>query len=633
MPSSRRRPFRQTPEDENPPRRTGSRRRKSERRGVGARERQELFSDPPEHAEGDDLDGIGLSEGGRRPTSRRRRSGPERISRRGSERDSGSSSTGRSKREKQALAKQKVRKLIPAGVLLVLIILGIVAWQIPGWIRGGFMDELSSADAYVRENAVFNLSDPASASGLQVRLQGGKFSESGGAAAVALARINPRRSSAGLEALTAAAGSNDPEVRLSAAHGLGLCGQPRGVEALAKLLKEDDKKIVRVQAARSLGMIKTPESVAALISQAESQKEVRTAAQAALLTAACPAARDELVKGLGASSSEMRAACRRALIASDQDREVSATDITRLLASEEESVRAGAISFLALSGDDKLFGSAVEKALTDKSEMVRAAAAEAIGLRGRTSLAGKLEKLVTNAEEKAEVKAAAARALGGMRKLDSVPALAGLLADGNQEEVARQAAADALLVICSAKHNSFMRQVGTYEEDERASHLAVALEKPDMRWKVLEELVAACPSFKSKELSSKGFAAMKALCGRKLAEKSEVWKTWMDNKLADARVLGQISKLVEEAYEIKKKKDTDSQNRAFAAVEKAMKLAKVLRKKADEDDTKYFQGLFGDLCRKIGRDPKKEMLKEDAPENKKTTEEKDEKKEKPEEKD
>jgi HEAT repeat protein len=596
---------------------------------VSSRERQELFSDPPEHAQGDELDSIGLSEGGRRPTSRRRRPGSERVSRHGNERDSDSSTGGRSKREKQARAKRQVRKLIPVGVLLGLIILGIVAWQIPGWIRGGFLGELSSSDAYTRENAVLNLSDPASASALQARLQGGKFSEAGGAAAVALARIDPRRSTAGLEALTAAAGSKDPEVRLSAAHGLGLYGQPQAVATLAKLLKEDDKKIVRAQAARSLGMIKSPESVAALISQAQSQKEVRDAALAALLTAACPAARDELVKGLGAPSSEMRAACRRALIATDQDRQVSATDIAGLLASEEDAVRAGAISFLALSGNGKLFEDAVNKALTDKSEVVRAAAAEAIGLREWKSLAGKLEKLVSSAEEKAKVKTAAAKALGEMRKLTSVPALASLLADTAQEEVARLAAADALVAICKAKHNSFMRQVGTYEEDERASHLAVALEKPDMRWKLLEQLVAACPSFKSKELKSSGFAAMKALCGRfKLAEKPEVWKTWMENKLADARVLGQISKLLERAYEIKKKKDPASLNQAFAMVVQAMKLAKGLRKKADKDDEKYFQGLFEDLCKKIRLDPKKELLKADVPEKKEAAGEKKEKEEK-----
>ncbi len=602
MPSSRRRPYRKPPEGEDQPRRTSSRRSGSERRGVSSRERQELFSDPPEHAEGEQLDNIGLPEERRRPTSSRRR-GSERTNRRASERESASSSAGRSKREKQDWAKRKVKKLLPLGILLGVIILVLIGLQIPGWIRGSFMSELSSSNAQTRESAALNLADPAAAGGLQAKLESTKFEEAGGAAAVALAKIDAQRSDAGLEALVAATGSEKIETRLAAAYGLGLYGLPAAVEPLAKLVKTDEKKLVRVQAARSLGMIRSPESISALISQSESQKEVRDAAVTALLTAACPEARDQLVQGLGSASSQMREACRRALIATDQDQQVSQADIKKLLESETPEVRAGAVSFLALSGKSDVFTAAVTKALEDKSEIVRASAANAAGLRRFKPALGTLEKMVKE-EENAEVRTAAARALGQFRKISSVAPLAECLADGSAPEVVRLAAADALAAVCNPKANPFRRQVGGFEEGERASHLSVAIKSPDTRWKALEVLVAGCPGFKSKELKSKGYAAMKALCGRRLGEKPEIWKTWLDKKQTDAATLGHISALVEEAYKLKKQRQETA---AFDKMAAAMRLSKALLKKADDDDRDYFQGLFGDLCSKIGKDPKKEI--------------------------
>lgn len=600
MPSSRRRPFRKSPEGEDPPRRPSSRRSGSERRGVSSRERSELFSDPPEHADGEELDSIGLSEGRRRRGSSRRRS--ERTGRRGSEREAGAG-VARSKREKQNWARRKVKKLVPLGILLGVIILVLVCLQIPGWIRSGFMNELASADIYTRENAALNLSEPAAAPGLQARLENDKFEEAGGAAAVALAGIDPRRSDAGLDALAAACASNKVETRLAAAHGLGLYGQPAAVEALAKLLKGDEDKVVRVQAARSLGMIRSPKSVEALISQADAQKEVRDAAVVALLTAACPEARDQLVQGLGSGSRQMREACRRALIATEQDKQVSEADVRKLLTSAKPEVRAGAIGFMALSGKGDAFAQAVKTALDDKSETVRTAAVEAAGLRRFKPALGKLERMVVE-EKDSGVRAAVARALGLLQKLSSVVPLAKVLADGSAPETVRLAAADALVAVCNPKANPFRRPVGQFEEGERAAHLSVAIKEPDLRWKAVEVLVAGCPGFKSDELKTRGYAAMKAVCGRKLGPKPEIWQAWYQKKMADARVLGRISALVEEAYQLKKQKQ---ETPAYNKMEAAMRLSKALLKKADPADLKYFQGLFGDLCGKIGKKPKDEI--------------------------
>ena len=94
--------------------------------------------------------------------------------------------------------------------------------------------------------------------------------------------------------------------------------------------------------------------------------------------------------------------------------------------------------------------------------------------------------------------------------------------------------------------------------------------------------------------------------------------------MSDARVLGQISAMVEEAYKLKKQRQ---ETPAYKKMEAAMRLSKALLKKADVDDRDYFQGLFGDLCSKIRKDPKKEINVVD-PEPKPEDTEKDKKEEK-----
>jgi HEAT repeat protein len=620
VPSSRRRPYRKQPEDEAQSRRPSSRRRGTERRGVSSRERHELFSDPPEHADAEELDNIGIEGSrGRRKTSRRassERTGrrvSERGSRRGSQRDDGAG-PGRSKREKRDWARRKVRKLVPVGVLAGLVVLGLIATQIPGWIRGAHLDKLSSSNPYIRESAVVNLSeDDAALDGLLAAVQNRKFDEAGGAAATALG-LHHNRDGA-LQRLKTAAASEKPDARASAAYGLGLTRNPEAVEALAKMLAGDEQKAVRVQAAHALGMIKSPKSVEALISQAQSESDVRDASLRALLTAACPEALDQLIKGLGSPTPEMRDACRGALLATGAH--VSAADLKKLLAADSAAVRAGAVGFLALGTDNKLFEEMVPKALGDTSEPVRVAAAEAVGLRRWKKGREPLEKILLAETEAPEVKIAAARALGRIHQLESVGPLSKVLANPQQMEAVRLAAAGALKQVANKRHNPFRRPVGSFEEGERASHLGVAMKKPDPRWEALQALVAGCGSFKGEKLEQEGFDAMRALCGRKLARKPDVWQAWMANKTEDAKVLGHISSLVEEAYEIKKSKDTASQNKAYDKVTQAMKLSKALLKKSDDDDRGYFRGLFDDLCRKIGLDPKKEVEKPDAGEPKK----------------
>ncbi len=595
MPSSRRRPYRGRPEGEDQPRRGSSRRRGSERRGISSRERHELFSEPPEHENGDDLDSIGLHEGGRR------RSGRGAVSEQGSRRDSEretASGAGRSKREKRAWARRKVRKLIPLGVLLGLILLGVVGFMIPGWIRGSHLDRLESSVPFTREHAAHNLGGSSSALGeLSTKLETGKFEGSAGAAALALSRCGE----AGIEKLTTAAASKSAEARAAAAFGLGLTRSPAAVPALTKLVAGDGENAVRIEAARALGLIKSPDSVAALVGQAEAQKEVRSVALESVLGAACKEAKDQLAAGLGSPTAEMREKCALALMTLDESYWPADAELRKLLESKKAAVRAGAMDFLALKGGG-LFEEMVPKALADESEVVRAAAAGAAGMRRWTKAAEKLEKMILDDAEKLPVKLAAAEALGRIHRLESAAPLARCLVEAKQHESVRLAAAEALIVV-GIRHK-FRRQVGKYGEEERASHLAAAIEKPDIRWGALEVLVEGCGSFGEK-VGPQAFKAMKNLAGRRLGAKPDIWQGWMARKKEDAAVLGHISHLVEKAYKLGKQHP-----KARPLVVEAMELSKELAKKAEPQDQDYFKGLFEDLCRKVGLDPEKEIKKE-----------------------
>ncbi len=596
MPSSRRRPFR-SQEEQPPPRRGTSRRRKSERRGVSSRERNELFSDPPEHQSSDELDSIGLREGGRRKSSRRAVS--ERGSRRGSRRDS--SAPGRSKRERREWARQKVRKLVPAGILLGIVVLAGVACMIPGWVRGSFLNKLGSARPFVRESAAENLVGSALDS-LAAKVRSGKFEGAGGAAAMALAKSGP----AGVERLASAATEPQAEARMCAAYGLGLSGDPAAVPVLAKMLAADTEKPVRIESARALGMIRAPAAVAALVEQAEAESEIRAAVQAAVLTAACPEARDQLIAGLGAPTEEMRSACAMSLIATGRDVTVTTEEIKKLHASATPAVRAGAVGLLALMKSGP-FEEIVPKALADSDQLVRAAAADAAGLRRWAGAAETLEKMIVSAEEKPSVRISAARALGRIGRLGSVVPLAQCAADVNGIESVRIAAAEALAAV-AARHK-FEKLTAKGEYNDYATHIKLAARATDVRWEALKVLVAGCESFKGEALTAKGFEAMRALAGRKLAPKAEVWKTWMENKLDEARTLGEIAHLVEQAYKMGK-----NNPKSYTLVEQAMRKAKGLRKRAEQDDVSFYGTLFANLCEMLGLDPKKEIGKEDPPE-------------------
>ncbi len=592
MPSSRRRPHRGGPEEDPQPRRSSSRRRGSERRGISSQERHDLFSEPPEHESGDDLDSIGLHDGGRRPSSRRAVS--ERGSRRGSQRES-SSSGARSKREKQNWARRKVRKLLPLGVLLGIILLGGIAFMIPGWISGSRLDKLESSVPFTREQAAHDLGRSGSAlDELQAKVENGKFDGSAGAAALALSRCGE----AGIKRLEAAAASKGPEARAAAAFGLGLTGHPSAVPTLAKLLAGDDESSVRIEAARALGQIKSPDSVAALVAQAEAQSEVRGPVLAAVLGAACKEAKDQLAAGLGAPTGEMREACSLALLTLDPGYWPDDAELRKLFESKKAAVRTGAVQFLELKGGG-LFDEMIPKALADEAETVRAAAAAAAGACGWKQAAGALEKMLLDEAEKLAVKLAAAAALGKIHRLESAEPLARCLVDAKQHESVRLAAAEALIAV--ARRHKFKRETGKF--DGEASHLAAAIAKPDIRWEALKVLTAGCDSFGAKA-GPKAFEAMKRLAGRKLAAKPEIWKAWMTRKQEDAEVLGHISHLVEKAYKLGTKHP-----KSWPTMKEALDLSKELYKKAEPQDQDYFKGLFEDLCAKTRLDPKEEIKK------------------------
>jgi hypothetical protein len=344
--------------------------------------------------------------------------------------------------------------------------------------------------------------------------------------------------------------------------------------------------------------------VAALTAQGGAEDDIRLAAVASVLTAACPEAREQLVAGLGAASEEMRIACRQALLASGSDANVGKDELLKLSASEKPAVRAGAVRLSALLRGGP-FAEILPKALADQSEVVRTAAAEAAELRGATSACEALEKAVAAPEENLQFRVAAARALGSLGRLESLPALAACLATAGGPDEARAAAADALAAI--GRKHKFWRLTAKGEFNDSLTHLKLYLRTPDPRWSALATVIGGCDSFKG-ESATRGFAALQVLAGRKLAPKPEVWKAWMGRKLEEGRALGEISHLFEEAYKAGTK-NADARPKAEAA----MRLAKGLRKKAEEEDRAFYQALFEDLCRTLGVDHKKEILKEDPP--------------------
>jgi HEAT repeat protein len=510
--------------------------------------------------------------------------------------------SGRSKRERREWARQKVRKLVPVGVLLGVAALIGVACMIPGWIRGSHLNSLGNPRAFARESAALNLAGGSALESLLAKVRSGKFDGAGGAAAMALANSGPP----GVERLSTAATDPKAEVRACAAFGLGLSRDPAAVPVLAKMLASDEEKPVRIEAARALGMIRAPAAVAALVGQAEAESEVRTAVQAAVLTAACPEARDQLIAGLGAPTEEMRSACAMSLIATGRDVTITAEEIEKLHASSQAAVRAGAVGLLALMQSGP-FEEILPKALADGDQLVRAAAADAAGLRRWGGAAETLEKMVVSGEEKPSVRISAARALGRIGRLESVLPLANCVADVDCIESVRITAAEALGTV--AVRHKFEKLTAKGEYNDHATHIKLAAKTTDVRWEALRVLVAGCGSFKSEALSAKAFEAMRALAGRKLAPKAEVWKTWMENKLDEGRVLGEIAHLVEAAYKLGKKDP-----KSYTLVEQAMRKAKGLRKRAEEDDVSFYGTLFSNLCEMLGLSPKKELAKENPPE-------------------
>jgi len=599
VPSSRRRSA-GPPEDDDQPRP-----RPRSRRGVSRQEREHLFSDPPEYQSGDDLDSIGLESGSRHRKSSRRK-GSERRDAAGSGRHSDRSLTAMSsQRQKRGKARKKLRKLVPAGIGAGVVLLGLLGLMVPGLILGSRLSALSSPDPLVRANAAVHLAESGRGLGRVLGvLRALEFERAGGAAALALAAAGEE----GLEQLLAAAGSEKAEARISAAYGLGMSRNPRAAEALAGMLAGDEDNRVRIQAARGLGMIRSPQSIAALVARAEAQAEIRDVVLRAVLTAAAPPAKNQLVAGLGAPTEDMRRTCALALVAIEALPEEA--ELRALLASEKAAVRAGAIEILALRGG-ALFDEAVPKALADESAVVRAAAAGAAGLRRWGKAAATLEKLVADSAEEEAPRHAAAVALGRIGRLGSTVALAKALADPKLKEKTRLAAAKSLAAI-SQKHK-FQTLTSEGEFNDHITHVKLAVGKPDPRWEALAVLVEACGSF-GKTLAPEAFKAMREIAGRKLARKPEVWKAWMDNKTEEGKLLGQVAHLVLRAYELKKQ-GTQQEKEGRKLLEKAREVTADLHKKCDPADQPFFDQLDRKLCEILMIRRKKGSKK---PEEKKT---------------
>jgi HEAT repeat protein len=559
---------------------------------VSPGERHALFSEPPEHQPGDELDSIGLQQEPRRKDSRRvadrlgvrstsRKSElPAAAGRHSSRRDEPGGGA-RSQRERRKLAARKLKKLLPAAVLAGLVLLAVIGLMIPGWITGVLAARMDSASAPERAAAAHALAT--SGRGLDQmlgRLQTGKPDGSAGAAAVALAKSG----AGGLDRLRKAVESARPETRAAAAWGLGLTRNPEAVEPLARLLAGDTEKTVKIQAARALGMIQAPGAVAALVGQAEAEMDVRVAAVDAVLTAACTAARDQLVAGLGASDGDMRSACARALMATEQEELISEADIRKLFASERAEVRAGVLRLLQYR-QGGLFAELVPAALADRSELVQEVAADAAALRGQASALEPVEKLAADPAAKPKAAAAAARALAVMGRRSSALILAKAITDGNRMAEVRLAAAESLAAL--GKRLGFVRLTAPGEFNDEGTHLKLSMRDPDPRWEALGLLCDACDSLGETRLTEAAFEAMRQLSGRKLAPKAELWKPWMEKKRTEAVELGRASFCMEKAAELGKNARTE----AAKHQDEAREIIDRLLAGADEDDREFFASL------------------------------------------
>lgn len=196
------------------------------------------------------------------------------------------------------------------------------------------------------------------------------------------------------QALVAAAGDKDKQVRAAAGGGLGKVGGEGAVAALSTLL-EDEVDVVRHAAAKSLGKLGDPAARPALIKLVKyGTIAVRRAVFRALAQLKGGPSREHiapLLDSLYDDDAIVREFAIDTLAAADKkDRRI--LPVVRLqLKDQVVHVRKAAVRAVGMLGDEKIV-SALEDALTDDDAAVRMVAVEALELVGGNRAAAVLEK-------------------------------------------------------------------------------------------------------------------------------------------------------------------------------------------------------------------------------------------------
>ena len=259
----------------------------------------------------------------------------------------------------------------------------------------------------------------------------------------ALGRTEDRRAVPALEALAAVPGRVAPAL---AARGLGTLGDPRGVEALERLLDVERRgRFVVFAALRALGAMDHPAAVAALdrfVRVRGLDRQLRRAAVEALAHHAGEASVEVFVELLGHPWPPLRAAALRALSRADPQRFVFALS-GGLGADPDWRVRAAAAEGLGRA-DPAVGRDTLTAMLGDPDERVLPAVLEALVAAGAPEAPGVLlERLQAPG---VVVRAAAARLLGALRPPEAGGALAAAYAAAESDAsfAARAAIVEAL---------------------------------------------------------------------------------------------------------------------------------------------------------------------------------------------
>jgi HEAT repeat protein len=136
-------------------------------------------------------------------------------------------------------------------------------------------------------------------------------------------------------------------MRASAAHALGVIGDPRAIDGLALLLR-DERYFVRVVAARAMGQIGEPALARVLEMTASSTPALRESAIEALGSINSPRAISRIIEALSDPSNGVRSAAVRALGESGSEQGVS--QLIAILRDDQNPLRAQAGASLARLG-------------------------------------------------------------------------------------------------------------------------------------------------------------------------------------------------------------------------------------------------------------------------------------------